>query len=68
LAVRRTRSLRRRGAVDEGGRRESGEQRKPKGDILDPVRPCGHSDQEQRSDPPSAYELGRHQTIGVAGR
>ena len=41
--------LRGRGAVDEGGGSEGGEQRKPKGDILDPARARRRGNQKQRT-------------------
>ena len=66
-AIRDVWSLRRRGAVDEGGGSEGRKQRKPKRDILDPMRACGRSNQEQRTNSPGADELRRHQAIGVAG-
>ena len=59
--------LRRRGAVDEGGGSKGREQRKPEGDILDPMRACGRGNQEERTNSPRADELRRHQAIGVAG-
>ena len=60
------RILRRRDAVDESGGSESGEQRKPKRDILDPARARGGGDQKERTNSPGADELRRHHAIGVA--
>ncbi len=60
------RSLRRRGAFDEGGGSEGREQRKPERNIFDPARAGRRSDEKQRADPPGADELRGHQAIGVA--
>ena len=65
-AIRDVWSLRRRGAVDEGGGSEGREQRKPKRNIFDPLRARGPGDEKQRTDSPGADELRRHQAIGVA--
>ena len=65
-AIRDVWSLRRRGAVDEGGGSEGREQRKPKRNIFDPLRARGPGDEKQCTDSPGADELRRHQAIGVA--
>jgi hypothetical protein len=54
-------------AADRRLRQQGRKQRKPKSDILDPMRACGRSNQEERTNAPGADELRRHQAIGVAG-
>jgi hypothetical protein len=66
LAVRAVKILRWRGAVDEGGGGEGGEQRKSERDILDSMAARSRGDEKQRTDPPGADELRRHHAIGVA--